>query len=102
MESLIIAAQDQALRMHYYQRNIKQQPIDNKYRMCCKVEEHTKHFVAGCTTLAPVKETNRHNKVNGYSHWTVCKHTGLQVTDRYCEHIPQRVLSTIPLFCGTY
>jgi hemoglobin-like flavoprotein len=102
MESLIIAAQDQALRMHYYQRNIKQQPIDNKYRMCCKVEEHTKHFVAGCTTLAPVKETNRHNKVNGYSHWTVCKHTGLQVTDRYYEHIPQRVLSTIPLFCGTY
>jgi len=61
--------------------------------MCCKADEHIKHFVAGCTKLVPVKETNRHNKVNGYIHWTVCKHTGLQVTDKYYEHIPQRVLT---------
>ena len=34
MESLIIAAQDQALNMRYHQRNIMKQPVDNKYRMC--------------------------------------------------------------------
>jgi hypothetical protein len=36
-------------------------------------------FVAGCTTLAPSELANRHNKVAGYTHWTI----SLQVTDRY-------------------
>jgi len=92
MESLIIAAQDQALKTHY-QRNIMQQPIDRQCRMYCKAEEHIKHFVAGCTMLVPFKETNRHNKVNGYIHWMVSKHAKLQVTDKYYEHIPERVLT---------
>jgi hypothetical protein len=38
--------------MFYYQRNMKK-PTDNVCRMCCKAEEHVKHTVAGCTTLAP-------------------------------------------------
>ena len=38
-ESLITAAQGQALNMLYHQRNIMEQPIDSKYRMCCKAEE---------------------------------------------------------------
>jgi len=78
------------------------QPTDSKCRLCCKAE-HTKHFVAGCTTLAPSEDTNRHHKVAGYIHWTVGKHTGLQVTDRYQEHIPERALNVngIAVY-GTY
>jgi hypothetical protein len=26
-------------------------------------------------------------------HWTKCKHMGLQVTDKYYEHIPQKVIN---------
>ena len=29
----------------------------------------------------------------GYIHWTVCKHMGLQVTDRYYEDIPESVIN---------
>jgi hypothetical protein len=36
MESLIITAEDQVLNTHYGQRNIMKQPVDCKYRMCCK------------------------------------------------------------------
>jgi hypothetical protein len=61
--------------------------------MCCKAEEHIKRFIVGCTTLVPFKETNRHNKVKGYIHWMVSKHTKLQVTDKYYVHIPERVLT---------
>ena len=61
--------------------------MDSKSRMCYKVEEHVKHTVAWCTTLAPSEHTNRHNKVAGYIHWKICQHTGLQVTDRYCDHM---------------
>jgi len=56
--------------------------------MCYKAE-HVRHIVTGCTTLAPSEYTNRHNKVVGYSHWTICKHRGLQVTDKYYEHTPE-------------
>jgi len=63
------------------------QPIDSNCRMCYKAEEHIKHIVAQCTTLAPSEYTNRHTKVAGYIHWTICKHTGLQVTDKRYEQI---------------
>ena len=49
--------------------------------MCYKAEEHIKHIVAGCTTIAPSEYNYRHNMVAGYIHWTICKHMGLQVTD---------------------
>jgi len=44
-------------------------------------------------TLAPSEYTNRHNKVVGYIHWMVCKHMALQVTDKYYENIPIRVIN---------
>ena len=74
--SLIIAAQDQLLNMHY-QRNIMKQTFAGKCRMCYKVEEHVKHIVAGCTTLAPFECTNIHNMAAGYIHWTICKAYGV-------------------------
>jgi len=50
-------------------------------RMCYKAKEHTKHIAAECTTFVPSEYTNRHNKVAGHLHWTICKHMGFQVTD---------------------
>jgi len=47
--SLTIAAQDQILNTCYHQRNIMKQPTDRKRR----AEEHIKHIVVGCATLAP-------------------------------------------------
>jgi len=61
-------------------------PIDSKCRMCYKAEEHRKYIVARCTTLVPSGYTNRCSKVAGYIHWTLFKHTGLQVTDKCFEY----------------
>jgi type I restriction-modification system DNA methylase subunit len=68
------------------------QQIDSKCKMCYKAEENTKRIVAGCTTFAPSEYTNRRNKVAGYIHWSICKHMGLQVTDKYYEHISERII----------
>ena len=64
-------------------------PADGNCRMRCKAENVT-HIVTGCT-IAPSAYTNKHSKVGGYIHWTIRKDMGLQITDRYCEHIPDRV-----------
>jgi hypothetical protein len=47
------------------------------------------------------EHTNRNNKVADYIYWTICQHTGLQATDKYYEHIPERV-TMVPLLCGMY
>ena len=80
-DSIITAAQYQALNMHSHHRNIIKQPTDSKYSMCHKAEEHIKCTVAGYITLVPSEYTDRHNKVAGYIHWMICKHMGLQVSD---------------------
>ena len=87
-ESIIIIGEGQALNMRYHQRNMKQR-IDSKCMKCAE-EEHIKGD-AGCITPAPSEYTNRHDKVAGYIHWTIFKHMVLQVTERYCEHLPERV-----------
>jgi len=92
MEILIIAAQDKALSMHYYRRNMKE-PNDSTCRMCCKAEGHIKHTVTGCITLALSEYSNRHNHLAGYIYWTICKHRGLQVTDKRCGHVPERIIN---------
>jgi hypothetical protein len=74
------------------QRNMKQ-PTDSTCRMCCKAEEHIKHTVAGCATLAPSEYTNWHNQLAGSNHWTICIHMVLQVTERCCGHVPDRVIN---------
>jgi len=61
--------------------------------MCYKADEHIRHIAAGCTTLVPSEYTNRHNQVAGYIHWTIRKHIGLQVTDKYNKHILERVIN---------
>jgi hypothetical protein len=61
--------------------------------MCYKAEEHIKHIVARSTTLVLCEYINRHNKVAGYIHWMICKCMGLQVTDKYYAHIPERAIN---------
>lgn len=90
-ESLIIAAQDQALATRYYQKNVLKKTVDSKCRICHKAEEHVSHVIAGCSALAPSEYTQRHNKVAAYIHWTICKEKRIPVTDKYYEHSPDKV-----------
>ena len=83
-ESLIIAAQNQALSVGYHQRNMKQ-PTDSTCRTCCKAEEHMHHIVQGCTILMHL------NTLTDRISWLVTS------TERYvkrcCGHVPERVIN---------
>jgi hypothetical protein len=69
------------------------QPIDSKCRICCKAKEHIKHIVAGCTTLAPSEYLIDTVRWLANIHWMICKHLGLHCTDKYYEHVPNRVIN---------
>ena len=92
MESLIRAAQDQTLNIGYHQRNTIKPLTENKCTTCY-MAKHTKHSVAGSTTLAPSEYPNRHNKVAGYIHSMICNNMGLQFTDKYYGHVPEMVIN---------
>ncbi len=51
-ESLIIAAQYQALNTRYHQRKILNLQVDSRCRMCGVTEETVSHIISGCSKLA--------------------------------------------------
>ena len=77
-EELVVAAQDQALRTRYYERKILHRDVSPTCRMCSGGLETVDHIVAGCSSMAPMHYTDRHNQVASIIHWDVCRHLGFQ------------------------
>ena len=91
---LVVAAQEQALRTRYYERKILHRNVSPTCRMCSVDLETVDHIVAGCSSLAPVDYTDRHNQVASIIHWDVCRHFGVPVESRWYRHHPDRLVET--------
>ena len=50
--------------------------------------------MAGCSALAPIDYTDRHNQVASIIHWDVCRHFGVPVESRWYRHHPDRLVQT--------
>jgi hypothetical protein len=48
------------------------------------------------------EEEEENNNNNNTIHWMKWKHMGLQVNDKYYEHIPERSQMSTVLLCGMY
>ena len=70
-ESLICAAQEQALATNYVRSKIWKTNCDTKCRLCKKHNETIAHIVSGCTMLAGTQYMYRHNQVAKYVHWNI-------------------------------
>ncbi|KAL1448229.1 hypothetical protein WDU94_006605 [Cyamophila willieti] len=94
-ESLLIAAQDQALNTRYHQKKILKQAVDGKCRLCRNADEHISHILSGCTQLASTEYLARHNKVAAYIHWTISKMYELVFDPPpFYNYIPEPVLES--------
>ena len=76
-ESLIVAAQDQALRTNYRKAKIEKSGGDPKCRLCKERDETVNHLVSDRSKIAQTEYKKRHDKVAAAVHWSICKRHGL-------------------------
>ena len=87
-ESLITAAQDQALRTNWIKTNIDKTEISPLCRICHKEDETVSHIVSGCSELAKRRYVIRHDLVATRIHWELCKKYNIDVSKVWYDHVP--------------
>ena len=93
-ERLVVSAQDQALQTRYYECKILHRDVIPTCCMCSVDPETVDHIVAGCSALAPMDYTDRHNQVAFIIQWDVCRYFGVPVESRWYQHHPDRPVET--------
>ena len=87
-ESLLCAAQEQALATKYICSRIWKNNCDTKCRLCGEQSETIHHIVSGCKMLAANQYTFRHNQVGKYLHWWILRDRGIPVSKTWQKHTP--------------
>ena len=94
-ESLIVAAQDQAIATNNMRRVVFGEDVSPLCRMCGKANETVAHIVSECSKLAQNEYKNwRHDQVARIIHWKLCEKWGFEKADRWYEHKPERVMES--------
>ena len=85
-ESLILAAQEQAIRTNAIKAYIDKSQEQSKCRKCGERDETVNHLVSECSKMAQREYKRRHDWVARRVHWEVCRMYGIEVKDKWCEH----------------
>ena len=72
-ESLIMAAQEQAIRTNPIKAKIDRIQAESKCRLCGKVDETVRHIVRECPMLTQREYKRRHDWVGRKIYWEVCR-----------------------------
>jgi len=91
-ESLLIAAQDQALNTNWMSCHIHCTVSSDLCRRCKMYPETIEHIVAGCPAIAQTVYLDRHNAVTSAVHWCLCGICGFSRSPHWWQHQPQPVL----------
>ena len=91
-ESLICAAQDQALRTNYVKHHIDNTAESPLCRLCGEKGETVSHIVSECKMLAQREYKRRHDTIARKVHWALCGEFGLGRTSKWYEHKPEGVI----------
>ena len=92
-ESLLCAAQEQALATKYMTSKIWGTGKCTKCRLCKEQNETVHHIVSGCKMLTGTQYTFRHNQVAKYVHWCILKDRGVKVSKSWIKHVPEDTMS---------
>ena len=87
-ESLMMAAQEQALNTNSVRKNIYGMDVSELCRLCGERKETVTHIVSACKVSANKEYKRRHDKVCQNLHWSLCKKYGIPVTEKWYVHKP--------------
>ena len=93
-ETLICAAQEQALRTNYVKFHVDKSVESPLCRMCHEKGESVTHVISECSKLAQKEYKKRYDNVARMIHWELCGVHGLDRADKWHEHQPQSVSET--------
>ena len=92
-ESLLIAAQDDAVRANHIKARIDKTQQSSKCRLCGDRDETINHIINECSKLA-----QRHDWVGKVIHWEMCKKFKFYHTNKWYMHIPAPVQENATLW----
>ena len=91
-ESLLIAAQDNAIRTNRIKAIIDKTQQNSKCRLCGDRDEMINHIISECSKLAQKGYKARHDWVGKVIHWEMCKKFQFDHTNKWYMHNPALVL----------
>ena len=91
-ESLLIAAQDNAIRTNHVKVRIDQTQQNSKCSLCGNRDETINHIISECSKLAQREYKARHDWVGKVIHWEMCKKFKFDHTNKWYMHNPAPVL----------
>ena len=91
-ESLLIAAQDNAIRTNVIKAKIDKTRQNSKCRLCSDRDETSNHIISECSKLAQKEYKTRHDWVGKVIHWEMCKKFKFDHTNKWYMHNPAPIL----------
>ena len=91
-ESLLIAAQDNAIRTNHIKARIDKTQQHSKCRLCSDRDETINHIISKCSKLAYRGYKARQDWVGKVIHWEMCKKFKFDHTNKWYMHNPAPVL----------
>ena len=91
-ESLLIAAQDNAVRPSHIKARIDKTQQISKRRLCGDRDETINHIISECSKLAQKEYKTRHDWVGKVIYWEMCKKFKFDHTNKWYMHNPVPVL----------
>ena len=91
-ESLLIAAQDSALRTNHIKARIDKTQQNSKCRLCGDRDETINHIISECSKLVQREYKVRQDLVGKVIHWEMCKKFKFDHTIKKYMHNPAPVL----------
>ena len=91
-ESLLIAAQNNAIRINHIKAGIDKMQQNSKCRLCSDRDENINQIISECSKLAQKEYKTRHNWVDKVIHLDMCKKFKFNYTNKWYMHNPTPVL----------
>ena len=91
-ESLLIAAQNNAIRTNLIKARVDKTQQNSKCRSCGERDETINHIISEYSKLAQKEYKTRHGWVGKMIHWELCKKSKFDHMNKWYMHNPASIL----------